>query len=111
MAAFEALLEEQGGLYTFGDVLESLARGEMQSFTKNDTMVVTQIRDFPRRTVLDVLFAVGDIDEVIALVDDQVTSFAKDIGVTMITSTGRKGWKKRMTPGWRDQWSSYSKDI
>ena len=54
---FAKALARQGDLYTLQDILDRLADGRMQSFAENNSWMITQISNFPRRRVLEVIAA------------------------------------------------------
>ena len=50
-------LERMGAVYTVSDILAAIAEGRMQSFTDGDSWAITQVVDYPRARMLDVLVA------------------------------------------------------
>lgn len=104
----EKLLKRQGGLYTYADVINYIYEGKFQSFCAGDTWLVTQVHKFPRKTVLDVVFVVGDGKDIEAL-EEKLTEFAKEIGADMMTATARLGWTKTKHPGWKITTVNYMK--
>ena len=96
----EKMLSDHGDLYAIGDIMELIQSGQMQSFSDGSNWVVTQVRDYPRKRVLEVFFAIGDLEGVYAL-EDKVLAFQKEIGADMLVTSGRLGWLKRAAPGWR----------
>ena len=95
------VLDRMGAVYTFDDILERLGDGRMQSFAHGNSMLVTQINCFPRAKVLDVLAAVGDLDDCRVL-HDEALSFAREHDVSLIRAYGRRGWMPdARARGWR----------
>lgn len=88
----ERMLAKFGGFYKLSDILEAINNGQMQSFVFDNTWAVTQINEFPRRKVLEVVLLVGDKDT-IPVMARQIESFAAEIGATMIMAAGRNGFK------------------
>lgn len=109
-AQLDELLVRQGGLYTFDDVLACIDRGTMQSFAKGDTWAVTQIHIFPRRKVVDMVFVLGDMNDVKDL-ESEVIAFAKEIGATLLMATGRLGWLKSHFDGWHPVSANFVKEL
>lgn len=107
---FEAMLARQGGLYTFDDVMERVNRGSFQSWNQNETWVVTQVTPFPRRTVVEVVWVVGDWAQVPEL-EARLIEWAHGIGATMLWAVGREGFAKRTLPGWRPVSRNFIKEI
>lgn len=99
-AEFEALLEEQGGLYTFDDVMQCLHEGKMQSFAEGNTLVITQVHDFPRKRVLELAYILGDFDA-LATIEKRVQEYKEEIGAHFVIGTGRMGWLRKNTGGWK----------
>lgn len=94
-------LARGGGFYGLSDLLERIADKRMQSFSCNNSWVVTQINQFPRKRMLDVVAAVGDLEDCRAL-HDQVVAFAEAEGADLIRAIGRRGWMPDATMrGWR----------
>lgn len=96
----ERILLAQGGLYTFEDVLAELTDGRAQSFSEGESTVITSIRDFPRKRVLELRVAVGELQDIYSL-QPRIVAFAKENGCELLLgSVGREGWDNFATPGW-----------
>lgn len=94
-------LDIMGGLYTAADILEAVSKGTMQMFAICDSIVVTQICIYPRRRVLHVVVAVGDIDELRDL-HERILTFAHQMDVELVQAHGRRGWvKDAHRRGWK----------
>lgn len=94
-------LERAGGLYSLNDILERCADGRMQSFTWNNSWVVTQISVYPRSRVIDIIALVGDLDDGENL-HAQVFDFARTMEVNAIVAQGRVGWARlAKSHGWK----------
>lgn len=87
-------LKACGGLWELEDILSEISRGTMQSFVRENTWAVTQIHIFPRRKVLDLVFVVGEMKDLLPL-EDEIVEFAKYVGCSLIVANGRRGWLKR----------------
>lgn len=107
---FERMLRDSGDLYTLEDILDLIEQGKMQSFVDGDTWVVTQVHEFPRRKVLDIVFVVGHLGQAVQLLP-QLYMFANEIGATLITGYGRDGWDAVKQPGWKKVGSLYAKEL
>jgi hypothetical protein len=103
-------LRQNDDLYDLYDIETALSTGEMQSHTADDTWVVTQVFDYPRKRVVNVLFVVGDLGGAYKT-DAVVENWARNIGATVMTATGRDGWEKHLGPGWMKVGTVYSKDL
>lgn len=103
----ERALDRQGGLWALNDILERIADGRMQHFVRNNSWVVTQISVFPRRRVLEVVAAVGDLGDC-RILHGQVLAYAKELGVDLVAAYGRKGWARDADRnGWKLKTTSY----
>lgn len=100
----------EGGFYTFSDILEYLQYGGMQSFATLDSIIVTRINVYPRRTVLEIVLAVGKYDEIVDL-EKEVIGFAQQHDCSAIVACGRDGWYSKRTEGWERTASVYTKVI
>jgi len=96
----EDMLEKHGGLYTFDDILAAIESGRMQSFTDGETWVVTQVDEFPRKTVLSIVVVVGNLDALKKL-EPSILKYADEVGADMVTATGRLGWLKHSFENWK----------
>lgn len=98
-AEAEQYLQDQGGFYTFDDLLAAVREGRMQSFTDGNTLVVTQVHDFPRKRVLEVAYIFGDRKGYVGL-EPEVEKFRDKVGAEMMIATGRTGWLRKKLDGW-----------
>jgi hypothetical protein len=100
------------GFYTFEDVMERIADGRMQSFHEEGAFIVTQISNYPRKKVVDIVLVVGELQK-IKWLEEEIMNFAKTVGAELVmASAGRKGWwnKSIRTEGWNDVASVYVKE-
>lgn len=94
------VLDRMGGLWTAADLLEAVAAGTMQMFCINDSIAVTQINVFPRKRVLHVLIALGEIDD-LRVLHERLMKFAVEMKVDLVQAQGRRGWLDNpLTTGW-----------
>lgn len=106
----EKVLAAFGGLFTFSDIIERINDGRMQSFTRNNTLIVTQINEYPRRKVVEIVLLVGDVEDALEMEHD-VQEWALNAGATLLMAAGRFGWEPLMTDGWKAVSANYVKDI
>jgi hypothetical protein len=100
-------LDRQGGLWSISDILERISAGTMQSFVKNNSWIVTQISVFPRRRMLEIVAAVGDLGDCRAL-HNEVIAFADRMNVDLVAAYGRLGWvRDARRNGWKIKTTSY----
>lgn len=103
-------LEMEGGLYEFEDILDAINNGHMQSFSDGDSLVVTRISHFPRKKVLEIIIALGTIEQLMAI-EPRLVDFAKEWGCSAMMAYGRLGWEGVMTKGWKRVFSFYMRDL
>lgn len=108
----EATLLKFGGFYTFDDILERVMDGRMQSFAHKDSWVVTQISVYPRKRVLDIVFAFGNVDD-LELIHSDVIGFARRLDIPLVAvQMGREGWEPYAKKnGWNRVGSVFFKEI
>ncbi|HEY1878302.1 MAG TPA: hypothetical protein VGG68_00065 [Caulobacteraceae bacterium] len=95
------VLDRMGDIYALDDILARLGDGRMQSFARGNSFAVTEVASFPRRKVLDILLAVGDLDDCVRLHDD-IVDFADAQSASLVRAYGRRGWMPWMADrGWR----------
>lgn len=99
----KAALRYSGGTHTYSDVYEAVKCGKMQLWPASKSCLVTEITQYPRKKVLHVFLAGGDLIEIKSM-QDSVEAWGKAHGCASMTMAGRKGWLKRIKDiGWKDQ--------
>ena len=109
-AEFDKLLEDAGGFYTFDDIMDCIQQGFMQSFATNNSWVITQVHTFPRKKVVEIAYILGDKDEVTQM-QQEIEEFARGIDAEMLIATGRDGWDRIKTSGWRKVSVNYVRTV
>jgi len=100
-------LDRMGGVYTVSDILDALAAGKMQSFADGDSWAITQIVDYPRARMMDVLVALGDLRACRRL-HDRILQYARDHDIAIVQAYGRRGWMgEARSHGWKVRTTSY----
>ena len=96
----EAALEYSHGTHEFIDVVDAILSGKMQLWSNEHGCAVTEVIDYPRKRMLHVFLA-GGSKEAISDLSEPALKWAKDIGCSDLTLTGRKGWTKALkNDGW-----------
>lgn len=106
----DATLAAYGGLYTFDDILVEIAHGSMQSFSEGDSWAVTQVCNYPRKRVLVIEFAIGNLEE-LKVLEERVIEFARSHNLDMIMANGRLGFDFVKTRGWAKVSAIYIRDL
>ena len=107
----EAALELSGGTHTFDDIVSAVYSGRMQFWPAEKACAVTEIVTFPRRKVLHIFLAGGDMQQIVDM-DESATKFAKANGCSALTIAGRRGWKKVLNEnGYVESFTTLTKEI
>lgn len=108
---FEQMLEDAGGLYTFDDIMDAINKGTMQSFSDGHSWVITQVHEFPRKKVVEIAYGIGDAENMLGPLQDEIAAFAKSIGAELLIATGRLGWNKVAGEEWKLLSANYVRKI
>ena len=104
-------LEYSGGTHTPVDVAESILRGTMQLWPGPEACAVTEIVVYPRRKVLHVFLAGGNMDKIVDM-QKSAEEWGKTQGCTAMTIAGRKGWSRVLADnGYREQFVTLAKEL
>jgi hypothetical protein len=106
----EKMLADFGGFYTFEDILDGISVGRFQSFAYGDSWAVTQVCDFPRRTVLEIMFVVGHEKDLDVLHAD-IIGWAREQGIGYMMANARLGFDRIKKPGWKMVSALFVKDL
>jgi len=107
----EAALELSGGTHTLDDVVQAIIKGEMQFWPAPKGCAVTEIVNYPRKKVLHIFLAGGEMEQIIDM-DDSAVEFAKMNGCTGMSIAGRRGWKRVLKDkGYVETFTVLGKDI
>jgi hypothetical protein len=100
-------LDRMGGVYNVNDILAAIAENRMQGFTDGDSWAVTQVVNYPRARVMDVLAVVGDL-EACRRLHDRILDYAARNDITFVQAYGRRGWMPdAKSHGWKVRTTSY----
>lgn len=98
-AWIEAALEYSGGTHTFDDIAAGVLTGRFRLWERHNGCAVTEFVMFPRKKVLNVFLAGGDMQAIKDL-EQPAVEFARANGCHAMTISGRSGWKRAL-PHWR----------
>lgn len=94
-------LEVGGNVYQATDIMLAVEQGRMQSWTKNDSLVITELLQFPRACAVNIVLAVGALEDVMSLQPD-IEEWGREHGASVMRMEGRKGWSKVLPAhGWK----------
>lgn len=89
----EDALAYSGGTHTFADVVNGIVDGRMQFWPAPRGCAVTEIVVYPRKRVLHVFLAGGDMDQILDMINSAV-EWGKGQGCAGMTIAGRHGWQR-----------------
>lgn len=89
----EDALAYSGGTHTFEDVVAGITESRMQFWPAPRGCAVTEIVVYPKKRVLHVFLAGGEMDQILDMIDSAV-EWSKAQGCTSMTIAGRHGWRR-----------------
>lgn len=84
-------LEVGGNLDTIESLEADVAAGRMQVFTVGESVVLTQIQDYPQEKVLQICYVAGSLDDMEPWLE-AVMAWAEREGCSRAYMVGRAGW-------------------
>jgi len=107
----EAALAYSGGTHSFQDIVDGVISGRMQLWAGDSGCAVTEISVYPKKKVLHVFLAAGDMNQIIDFQDSAI-QFAKMNGCDSMTIAGRSGWKRVLDKhDWHEQFVVLEREI
>lgn len=86
--------------YDAREMAAEVMEGRAQLWQEGNALIVTQLDQKPRETILRFWVAAGEMDDVLALAE-KVYDWGREIGCQRAVFVGRKGWEKPLaTHGW-----------
>jgi len=100
-----------GNTHDFYDVLENVKAGLMQFWPAEDACAVTEIVSYPKKKVLHIFLAGGNMETIISM-NDSAEQFAMLNECSGMSIAGRKGWKKVLQDkGYKEAFTTLGKDL
>jgi hypothetical protein len=90
----ENALEYAGGTHATEDVFLGVVTGDYQFWPGEDSVIITEVIEFPQKTVLHYFLAGGNLGELEQMADEIEQWARREEGIDSITLTGRKGWSR-----------------
>jgi hypothetical protein len=107
----ESALAYSGGTHEYMDIVDGVISGHMQLWMGESGCAVTEITVYPKKKVLHVFLAAGDMDQIKDF-EASAAEFAKQNGCDAMTVAGRPGWKKVLGKrGWRESFVVLEREI
>jgi hypothetical protein len=88
-------LQWSGGTHDFLDIVEAVLDDRMRLWSRPDACIVGQIVVHPKKTVLHLFLAGGNLRTLRKMQPD-VQAWARGQGATLISISGRPGWTKAL---------------
>jgi hypothetical protein len=98
----ENALAYSGGTHDFADIVRGVMSGHMQLWQGESGCAVTEITVYPKRKILHVFLAGGDMEQILDF-EESAETFAKLNGCDALSLAGRKGWLRvHKDRGWKE---------
>ncbi len=108
----EAALEYTGGTHTWEDIIKGCVDGTFQLWPGENTVVITELLNTPRRRNLHIFLAGGTLEELESM-QPKVIEWGKRMGCTTATIAGRPGWERTFLrhTGWEKRYVVFGKEL
>lgn len=91
----EAALFYAGGSHTIENVAQAVAIGKAQFHPLEKSAIITEIVDYPQKSMCRIWLAGGDLNELMEA-EKSIAIWAKDQGCNGMEIVGRKGWSRQL---------------
>jgi hypothetical protein len=91
----EAALRYAAETYAYDDVVNAVQTGEMFFWPAQESFLVTEVAQFPRKRTLHIFLAGGKLSEVKSM-DESLVAYANFLDCDAISLSGRPGWEKAL---------------
>ena len=107
----EDALEYSNGTHTFADIVRGVLNGDFHLWHGDNGCAVTEITVYPRKKVLHVFLAGGDMQQILDFEESAVV-WGQSYGCTAMTIAGRPGWKRILGKrGWDEKFTVLGREI
>ncbi len=108
----EAALSHADNTHTYDDVAALVAADDCQFWPGRDSVVITEIVVHPRKRVLNIFLAGGNLPEIEAMTPI-ILDWGKSKGCEAATFTGRRGWARTFLTkqGWQERLVMFAKKL
>lgn len=107
----EPALAYSGGTHEWSDVVSGVHSSRMQLWANERGAAITEILEYPRKRVLNVFLAGGDMDQILEMLES-AKAWGAQQGCEAICMSGRKGWLRVLNKhGWQEQFATMSSQI
>lgn len=93
------------------DLVHEVQAGTMQCFHNEDAVVFTRVTQAPRKKIMHIFVAAGELGAVLGL-HDEFDKFCREEGVPFQTCTARKGFEKPLPElGWKPLYTTFVREV
>lgn len=93
----QAALDASGRTHDLTDVETMVRNREARFWAGANAALVTTIEEFPRRKVLQLWLAGGDLEELVSDMRPRVEDWAREQGCESVWIVGRAGWARQLS--------------
>lgn len=105
----QEVLDRGIGTHDIDDVWKEIENGNAQLWPTTNSVMVTNVEQYPRAKVLRGWLAAGDLKEIVAT-EAVIRDWAKKQGCNLVILGGRRGWL-RVFPGYKETHTLMSRRI
>lgn len=91
----EAALAYSGDTHSLVDVVDAIKDGSAQFFPLENSVIVTEVVDYPQKAVCRIWLAGGEMDELVEA-EKSIVEWARSHGCSGMEIIGRKGWERQL---------------
>ena len=91
----EAALAYSGDTHSLIHVVDAIKDGSAQFFPLENSVIVTEVVDYPKKAVCRIWLAGGEMNELIEA-EKSIVEWAKSHGCSGMEIIGRKGWERQL---------------
>jgi len=108
----ENALHYSGGTHAVEDIFKGVLVGEFQIWTGPDSIIISEILEYPQLRALNFFLAGGHMDEIQEM-EKTVVEWARSQGCSRATVAGRDGWSRTFLRerGYEPKWHVMSREI
>ncbi len=105
-------LDFGGNVYTIEDVERLIAEGKAQFFPGKDSVIVTEVIEYPQTKNLHMFLAGGNLEELEEMLP-AVIEWGREQGCNRASLSGRRGWERSFLrdQGWKPTLILMEKEI
>ncbi len=89
----EDALAYSNGTHDIEDIWAGIESGQFQLWPGKNSAVITEIYLYPKKKVFHIFLAGGEMEELLEMWDS-IEIYAKVVGCTSLSVSGRKGWMR-----------------